>query len=275
MNPQEENAMKRNVLSPFIFVAMLVLVVGLACGIDLGTAATEPPQPAIQPIQAQPPIQLPTQQPVQPTAVPPTEIPPTSTVAPPSQFFKEEFENGSKNWSVFYMPPDTTISANPIGSVKVNFEIGYLQFNITDTFIGAFAVYDPYKYSDVRVDAHVENYGRVSNDFALMCRYSEKGWYEFNIKNDGYYYLNYIEIRADGRSYVDTIYLGATTLVNRDANDYGLVCQGDKFYMYVNGEKIQETSDGNLLEGKVGVEGFSLRVVPVDLHVDWVEISQP
>jgi len=264
--------MKRNVLSPFIFVTMLVLVVGLACGIDLGTSTTEPPQPAVQPTQQQEPTQLPTRQ---PTAVPPTDIPPTATVAPPSQYFTEEFDDGQTNWSVYYMPPDTTISTTPMSNVKVNFEIGFLQFVITDTFIGAFAVYDPYDYSDVRIDAHVENYGRVSNDFALICRYTEKGWYEFNIKNDGYYYLNYIEIRADGRSYVDTIYLGATTLVDRDANDYGLVCQGDKFSMYVNGEKIQETSDRNLSDGKVGVEGFSLRVVPVDLHVDWVKISQP
>jgi hypothetical protein len=264
--------MKRNVLSPFVFVALLVLVVGLACGFDFGTKTPEPaPQPIIQPTQPGP-VQLPTQQPVQqPTLIPPTAPPPPQS----NQFFTEEFDNGQTNWSVNYMPADATISTHPIGNVKVNFEKGYLQFNITDNWIGAFAVYDPFEYTDVRIDAHVANYGRVTNDFALVCRYSEKGFYEFNIKNDGYYFFNYIQIGGDGKVHIKQIYLGATTLVNRDANDYGLLCQGSTFTMYVNGENIQEAKDSSLYSGKIGVEGFSLQVVPVDLHVEWVKISQP
>lgn len=250
-----------------IFALAISMIVILGCSISTPTAA---------PI-AVPPTAIP------PSIVPPTDVPPTiaPTIAPtatlgPQQYFTEEFENGQANWSVFYMPPDNKVSTHPMSDVKVNFEKGYLQFDITDTFVGAFAAYDPFEYTDVRIDAHVENFGRVSNDFALMCRYSEKGWYEFNIKNDGYYYLNYLEIRKDGTLYIDTIYLDATTLVKRDANDYALVCQGHTFSMYVNGEKVGKDVNHNMLSsGKVGVEGFSLQVVPVTLHIDWVKISQP
>jgi hypothetical protein len=248
-----------------LIVAMLVI---LGCAVVAPTSSpTAIPPVVIQPTAAELPTAIP------PTAVPPTAAP-TATLGP-QQYFTEEFENGSDNWSVFYMPPDTTLSTNQISDVEVNFENSYLQFKITDVFIGAFAAYDPFEYTDVRIDAHVENHGRVTNDFALMCRYSENGWYEFNIKNDGYYYFNYLEMRKDGRLYIDTIYLDATTLVKQDANDYGLICQGKTFSMYVNGEKVGVANHNMLSSGKVGVEGFSLQVVPVDLHVDWVKISPP
>jgi hypothetical protein len=247
-----------------LVVAMLVI---LGCSLVA---------PANSPTAVPPAVILPTA--IVPTAILPTPIPPTAAATAtlgPQQYFTEEFEGGMANWSIYYMPPDTTISTEAISDVEVSFEPGYLQFKITDTYIGAFAAYDPFEYGDVRIDARVENFGRVSNDFALMCRYSEDGWYEFNIKNDGYYYLNYIEIRQDGRSYVDTIYLDASTLVKQDANEYGLVCNGNTFSMYINGEKVGQINHSTLATGKVGVEGFSLKVTPVTLRVEWVKISQP
>lgn len=73
----EENAMKRNVFRPFLFVAILVLTVGMACGIDFGTP--KPDAPAAQPVIEPSPQPI---QPVLPTAIPPTAVPPTATLEP-------------------------------------------------------------------------------------------------------------------------------------------------------------------------------------------------
>lgn len=251
-----------------------IIAFALAMSVILGCSLVAPASAptSAPPVFIQPTAALPAT--IPPTIALPTEIPPTPT-AGAQQYFTEEFDGGAANWSVYYMPPDATISKDKISDVDVTFEPGFIQFKITDTYIGAFAAYDAFDYDDVRIDARVANFGRVTNDFALMCRYSEDGWYEFNIKNDGYYYFNYLEARNDGKVYVDTIYLDATTLVRQDANEYGLVCNGNTFSMYINGEKVGQVNHSSLTSGKVGVEGFSLQVTPVNLHVEWVTISQP
>lgn len=241
--------------------ATLMMVVLSACGSPV-------------PVSTEVPVQISNPS----TAVPPTDIPrtvaPTPTVGP-QQYYTEEFDQDPKDWSLVYMPPDTTLSNEPIDKLSAVIEDGLLKFDIDAKFIGAFGAYDPFEYKDVRVDARVENHGDNTNDVAIMCRYSGAGWYEFNILSSGLYYFNYISITEDGLTHITTITDGGSNKIKQDVNEYGILCQGDTISMYINGEKAKEIKDSHLTSGKVAVQGFSLNRLPVKLYFDWVKISQP
>jgi hypothetical protein len=63
--------------------------------------------------------------------------------------------------------------------------------------VGEFT-YDPYVYEDVRIDARVINRGVNNNNVSLVCRYTDSGWYEFNIANNGLYWIYAAEVSAGG-----------------------------------------------------------------------------
>lgn len=196
-------------------------------------------------------------------------------VAPAAQqYYTEEFDADSANWSVLYFQPDGSVSDKPIRDLTWVTKDGFLQFNIVDTYIGAFAAYNAYEYTDVRVDTRMENHGRNTNDVAVMCRYSDAGWYEFNVRSDGLWFFNLYEKK--GEKFVGRmLYSGGSNSIKLSDNEYGLLCVGDILTMYINGEKIHQLKDNTLTTGKVAIQAFSLRVVPMIVYFDWLKISQP
>ena len=213
-----------------------------------------------------------------PVVVQPTEIPPTVAPSPtsgPQQYFTEGFDEKSSDWKTLYMPPGSSLSDTPIDKVSTNIKDGFLQFDIEGTYIGAFSTYEPFEYKDVRIDTRVENHGNNTNDVALMCRYSQDGWYEFNIESSGLYFFNYISIGKDGRTHIAQLAEGGSNSIKQDVNEYGMACQGPSISMYINGSVVKTVKDNNLISGKVAVQGFSLQRLPVKLYFDWVKISQP
>lgn len=253
--------MNRNVLKPFFFVAVLVLVVGLACGIDFGTEQPAP-GPVIQPSPQTLPQTQPTTPP-QPTAVPQS-----------TRFFKENFDGNADNWKPF-------VTSGELSQLTVGVKGGYYSFDFSALQVWGYAIYTPEVYSDVRIEAVAENRGKNNNNVTLVCRYNEAdGWYEASIANNGLWWLYYGKWDNNHKtaSY-SRIYNGGSNDIRQgqDINTYTLICQGRTLTLMINGIEIHKVDDNKyvLREGNVGIGVSSFNTLPIKVEFDSVEISEP
>lgn len=267
--------MKRKILHPFLFVAVLVLTVGLACSIFNSATPVEPASPpVIQPTQQNPPLQQPTQQQVLPTEPPP----PTATFPPPpSPFFKEEFDTDVLgDWTNFIFTGDTKSDKS---KAKYSIENGKLVFDLTDNYLYSYLIYDKQTYEDVRVEVSAANRGKNNNNVSLICRYSEDGWYEFNIASNGLFNIfAYDATGAVHKGYNAIFTSGSNAIkIGKETNVYVVVCSGKNLSLFINGEesaKVTESKYG-FSDGKVGISISSFNVYPIIVDLEYFDIQQP
>jgi hypothetical protein len=261
----EEIAMRRNVFTPFFFVAVLVLVVGLACGLDRGGGETEVPAPVIQPTPVNPPQQPQTQ----PTQGPFTPVPPVSR-----RFFIEDFNASVSDWKTF-------VTRGELNQLNASVDGGYYIFELLERQVWGYALYTPETYADVRLDVVADNRGANDNNVSLVCRYSEdEGWYEASIANNGKYWIYYGKWDDNGTtaSYAIAADGGSTAIrTGKDVNTYTLICKGRTISLMINGKEIRTVDDNLwvLRDGQVGVGVSSFTQLPIKVEFDSVEISEP
>ncbi len=260
--------MKKARRLPFLALLLFVLIVSTACGFSLGNNndATEKPQVIV--VTATPEKQAPTEAPVVATEVV-TEAPVTSSE--PKDFFVDEFDDNMDNYSWFDMG-----SGDEEDKMNLIYEEGQLKFELKDYNLWPYVIYDPFTYTDVRIDVEAENWGVNQNSVTLVCRYDKDlGWYEFNIANDGTWYIAYYDAMV-AKGYI-TLYDGGSTAIKmgRDTNVYSAVCQGQNLTLFINGVKTRTVEHKDLKEGFVGVGVSSYDNYPVNVYFNWLEISQP
>jgi len=252
--------MKNRISVLFAFMALL-LVVSLACSIFSGTQTPPEPQASQQPDQPQltkPPVQ-PTEPPVQPSSA--------------QEFFTEEFDGDVSNWSQTVELNGDTNGGN-MNDAKITVENGRLVFDMGKWLIG-YMFYQPYEYTNVRLDIRVDNRGTNINNILLVCRKSDEGHYLVNIANSGLFAIyafdgaknNYARI-ADGGS--NKIKPG------KETNEYALVCYDRTLTIYINGSEVRTYTDNQYVfrDGLVGIGVASEKQLPVKVEFDWVKISQ-
>lgn len=244
--------MKTRVLLPFLALAALVLIVGLACG----PTTTET-------------------QVVQPTQPPPATLPPQPTAtdsAPP--YFTEEFNvDFLDNWVYFLTSGKDSDFSLTSGNDKLTFDIEGVH---TYTYL----MYDPYTYQDVRIDMRATNRGMNTNNISVICRYTGTDWYEMSITNGGLWYLYYGKWDNNGvtASYGVMTEGGSDNIrTGKYTNDFTVTCVGNTITLYVNGQEegTYTDRDYDLREGQVGIGVSSLNVTPIIIDFDYVTISQP
>ncbi len=183
-------------------------------------------------------------------------------------YFVEEFDTELPFWSYFFFGKEN------------NFDLytdsGQLMFDIkaTDTYV--YLAYDPYTYSDVRLDAQVENQGANDNALSLFCRYVDGvGWYELNITSGGLWsILRYDE--AD-QNFVN-LYNGGSGSINMgrgQTNVFTLACVDDQISAAVNDVLLKTVTDSYYDEGQVGISASSFQAGTASVGFDWVSISEP
>lgn len=250
-----------------LIVTMVMMVVLVACG----TSSPASEVPAAVPTNG-----AITEAPVLETELPaPTPEPPTSTPEPPLDYFTEDFNTAPANWTNWYFPPNNTIVTTPQNGVTIEVRDGFLVFEVAEMWRGGVPIYDGHEYTDVRVDARVMNDGHRTNYSTLMCRFSEQGWYEFNIDNGGQWWINVAIIPSAGAIKFDTIHYGGSTSITTDINEIGFSCIGDMLTGYINGKELKGIKDTRLVSGKVGIQAGAGNVVPVLISFDWFKVSQP
>lgn len=264
-------------LRPFALIASFVLMIGLACSIDLtGPAATEAP------VQ-QPATDVPAPQPVNteaPTAAAVNTEAPTAeapTAAPANPFFTEEFDSGDlSQWTQFYIKGSDSADESKGSVTAAN---GVLDFKLDSVDLYSYLIYDGSTYKDVKLEVSATNRGKNNNNISLICRYSDSGWYEFSIANNGLYWIYaYDSTGVVSKGYNQLTNGGSTKIKQgKDTNVYAISCQGDVLRLYINGNETAKWTDRQfkLPDGKVGINVSSVNVTPIIVDIEYFKIEQP
>ena len=242
----------------------LLLVVSLACNGGTAPTATQPP------VNEEPPVvEIPEQ--------PQTEEPAPAATEPPVQdsaqdFFTEEFEGDISNWSQV-----VELNAQEGNKSQANMvvEDGRLIFDFGKWLIG-YAFYDPFTYTNVRVDIKAENRGTNVNNILLICRASEEGHYLINIANSGLFGM--YAYNGQTGSYTRIADGGSTKIKSgKEINEYAMVCNEKTITLFINGYEVRSYTDNQFVfrDGQVGVGVASENQLPVKVEIDWVKISEP
>ena len=246
-----------------MFPIIVVVVVSLACSVDLyGTPTPAPPtEPSLQP-----------EQPIAATT-------PEQSIADTRQFYTEEFDVESDAWKYIVVNgAERQIVNGIVGLMSVRTIGGLLIFDLQGPGAWVYVTYEPFTYTDVRLDVKVSNRGSNNNNVSLICRKSDAGWYEFDIANNGLYEVLFGKIVGDTVEYTPIADGGSTEIKSGLAeNEYGIVCQGSTLTLYINGTETRRLEENKYLlpEGKVGISVSSFRDVPVTVDFYWVRVSQP
>jgi hypothetical protein len=260
--------MKKSLWLPFLALLLFILIVSAACSFSPGNNNDPTEKPQVIVVTATPERQSATDAQVVATEVV-TEAPATSSE--PQAFFVDEFDDNMDNYSWFDMG-----SGDEDEKMNLIYEEGQLKFELNDYNLWPYVIYDPFTYTDVRIDVEAENWGRNQNSVTIICRYDENlGWYEFNIANDGTWYIAYYDAMV-AKGYI-TLYNGGSTAIKmgRDTNVYTGVCQGQNLTLYINGVETRTVQHKDLKEGFVGVGVSSYNNYPINVYFNWLEISQP
>jgi hypothetical protein len=154
-----------------------------------------------------------------------------------------------------------------------------LTFDLSAENLWFYVTYDPYEYDDVRIDARVINRGVNNNNVSLICRYTEDGWYEFNIANNGLYWIYAAEVNSNDQVSYGLVYNGGSNKIKpgKETNEYTVVCKGRTLSLYINGTEARTVTENKygIRSGQVGVSVSSFDTLPVVVDLDWVKISEP
>jgi hypothetical protein len=261
ISKNKENDMKN--FRPLILFVVFVFFVGLACSAASSGAPAQPEQPVQQPTQPEAPA--PTDVPVQPTDIPPTEAPAAS------QFFTEEFDQDPA-WNYF-------LTAGDEDKITVEFDNSRMIFDLEDLSIYAYYMYQGQEYEDVRIDIRAENRGKNNNNVSLVCRASDKGWYEFSTEGGGLWYLYAATYNDEKKIVYNRIDNGGAQSLKqgKEVNEYSMICKGNEITLIVNDKEIKKVTERNygFNGGNVGFNISSLNVTPIIVDVDWFKVSQP
>lgn len=266
--------MKYQLIKPFLFLFAVIMVVSLACGIDWGGDETTAPveQPTISSSVESTPN----------STVEPTQSPPTVTPEPiAQQYFTETFDENSGDWSFFMVNGETSSATEGFGEYNAGIDNGNYMFELMDENQYAYIKYDPYDYTDVRVDVVANNRGVNNNNVSIICRYTPGGgWYEFNIANNGLYNIFYAEYRQQGTKVAyEFLANGGSNKIRtgKETNTYTAICKGRTLSLEINGFEAYSFEENRfaLSKGAVGLSVSSFNVLPVNVEIDEVTISEP
>ncbi|MBI9050669.1 MAG: hypothetical protein JEZ00_14705 [Anaerolineaceae bacterium] len=200
----------------------------------------------------------------------------TSSTAP--RFFYDELDGALNNlWAdeVYYYvssdTPDDDVNAEPVYNIEQ--ERGSLKFYLQTPWQYVYYLYTPHTYHNVRIDYEVENKGVNSNNIGLVCRYADYGYYEFIATSGGYYsIMRYYEDGSKelARGGIKSIRFGVDK-----KNTFTAICDENNLYFIVNDVEIASVYDDEISEGLVGLNVSAEDIVPVQVEINWIEISEP
>ena len=160
-----------------------------------------------------------------------------------------------------------------------------LSFTLPATEAFVMLVNQEVPFSDVHVEGTFDNLRSTQATAAVMCRYSEDGWYELRIGLSGNEAGSYKLMKYDAylkdqykNPYVllhpgmDRYMTGDIQLGPNKKNTIGLVCNGDEFRVFINGKEQFPKKNGKITDDQFeeGASGFSIQsygkgIVDVDV----------
>jgi len=109
----------------------------------------------------------------------------------------------------------------------------------------------------------------------LICRYSEAGWYEFNIGSNGLFFI-YRYDPAEDEPYV-LLWSGGSREIKtgKEVNNYISICNENRLTLKINGKEKITVKDSNLSSGNIGFAISSYNVLPVVVNINKLVASVP
>lgn len=213
--------------------------------------ATETPTPRPPTVTPRPPT--PTFRP-SPTA---TATPRPTTLVGTGGVFRESFDADASGWNV---------GTGTRG--KRYIQDGELHIEVSEANSIVWCSHDREDWTDMVLEVDARQVaGPNDNDYGVLFRYQDtNNFYRFVITGEGRYRVSkYIDAKwtaiIDWRS-APAIKRGAAT------NHIQVVCRGNTFELYVNGEKLGQFEDGDLDQGAVAVVAGSYDQAGVHIAFD-------
>ena len=190
-------------------------------------------------------------------------------------FYAEEFDGNIDDWTSF-------MTSGLEKQVNMNLADGNLSVQLApfeDKIPWVYLVNDAFTYSDVQVEVVATNNGNNANGVSLVCQYSENGWYEFSVSNAGLYSIYAYDATAPEQERYDELINGGSPAIKfgHVTNTYTAVCKGNELTLLANDIPIKSITDTsyNFREGMVGIAVSSPQLLPVDVQIESVTVSEP
>jgi hypothetical protein len=174
--------------------------------------------------------------------------------------YRADWDEDWRRWSDFYFG-DGEYSVERDGeSVRV-------RIDSEDTYV-YLAYIGEFQHADVQIDVDVETVGGPNlNNMSVICRYSDDGWYEFNVFSGGLYTLMKFQEHGDGYQMLKSG--GSTAIKSGTArNHVTAVCAGETLTLYVNDVQVASVKDSEFEAGTFGVSASTFEIAGVHLGFD-------
>jgi hypothetical protein len=227
-----------------------------------------------------------------------TSIPPTGTTAPSKtpaptsvqmtqtpqllRTFRQDFSDAAgwnADWTLHFRHGNPKKQENFIYVV----DNGELKLNINYEYVWGYFLYNPaITYESVEVEAVVSNL-RSTASFGLVCQAGEKGWYEFDITGEGFFYARYVDGLGSSRD--EDRYLIGYGSVSGFKDSYAsarenvirVLCSGNSFSLWVNDRELMKDVASRFpsQHGQIGFTVRSFENYPVYVAVQSIEAREP
>lgn len=214
-------------------------------------------------------------------ALDPIKAQPTAETLNQGSSFRDDLSKDiSKDWGlkVIYGLEKQLYWSQEAGAIRIELKSG----NDTN-----FAFINKNKsYKDVVVKAEGRYLETSSAYLAVICRASEKGWYEFRINSQGYYQLLKFDqyLKDQGKNaYTDLVggqFRSTLVKTGKDINQFALSCEGNELKAFINDEQVFKDrrpiviEDSSFSEGFIGF-GVSSNGNSADVSFNFIEALKP
>ncbi len=180
--------------------------------------------------------------------------------------FSDDFSSINSNW-------DRVSDANMI----TDYYNSAYRIKVDMPNYDSWANPDDLSFTDVQIEVDAtKNGGPDTNDFGLICRYTDPHSYYYGvISSDGYYGIykktaeGGTQLGQGGEQFSDKIPTGAVT------NHIRFDCIGSTLTLYVNGVMIDQRTDSSYTKGNVGLIAGTYTQTGVDILFDNLIVYKP
>jgi S1-C subfamily serine protease len=167
---------------------------------------------------------------------------------------------------------------NPKASGSVIQKPGRMQIKVDTVRTGVYAFNQNLSGADVilgTTEAKVAGPNRMN--VSLICRKTDKGWYEFSIESGGFYQIWKWDANAGDNGYYYTLKRAASKYIKLQSatNVLEAQCIGSDLTFIINGEEVATVSDRDFSEGQtgLGVYDFDIYGSVVDFESYYAELQ--
>lgn len=233
------------------------LLLTVACNLPVSTPTADPASAETPPSPPTPDAATQSQS-ITETAVPAVEAPPL--------YFTDEFDAVTPFWE-FHQTGGAQLPAPSLQNGALRIDIGS-----PDTWL--IGIHNVHSYSSVfiRAKASISTSGSVG----LICRYSEDGWFEFNVSSDGSYSVLLGQwLSSEVVKYLPVINDTSNQLTGGLPGEIGLFCEDNFLRLYADDTMIRrvEVTNYGLEEGNIGITASSFAEVPTIALFEWVSVA--